>query len=243
MKPVNIPLDSVPLTGPVGDALGVPVSLINDCAGAVLGERWFGGGQGVDNLAYVTIGTGIGGGAIVDGHLLLGNDGNAAEVGHFVIDYEGRLTCGCGKKGHWEAYCSGKNIPNFVRMRVKEMDARRVQASLLYKRLGGSLSNLTSEDLFSAAKSGDALSLQLVEEIGRLNAMGFANIVNAYEPSLITVGGAVVLRNSQLVLVPIRKHVRAYALNRVPKIMTTALGDAAGILGAVATVLEFGTCV
>jgi glucokinase len=114
-------------------------------------------------------------------------------------------------------------------MRVKQMDAKRVQAGLLSKRLGGSLSNLASEDLFRAAKNGDALSLQLVEEIGRLNAIGFANIINAYEPSLITVGGTVVLRNSQLVLEPIRKHVGVYALNRVPKIMATPLGNDAGI--------------
>ena len=121
------------------------------------------------------------------------------------------------------------------------MDQKRVEGSLLFRKLRGKLSNLSSKDLFSAAKNGDALSLQLVREIVTLNAIGFANIVNAYDPSLITVGGTVVLRNKRLVLAPIKKHVGEYALNRVPKIMATPLGGDAGIYGAAATVLEFSS--
>jgi glucokinase len=241
IQPTNIPLDVVPLTGPVSDALGVPAYLVNDGTAGVLGERRFGAGQRVDNLVYVAIGTGIGGGAIVDGHVLLGKDGNAVEIGHFVIDYEGRLTCGCGKKGHWEAYCCGRNIPNFVRMRLTEVDSEVVSESLLCKDLDDGFANLSAQALFASAKRGVKLALQLVEEIGVLNAIGFANLVNAYDPSLITVGGAVVLQNTQLVVPPIRKHVEAYALNRVPKIMATPLGDEAGLYGAGAAVAAFSS--
>jgi glucokinase len=239
VTPANLPLDSVPITDPVGEALGVPVYLVNDCTAAVLGERRFGAGQGIDNLVHVTIGTGIGGGAIVDGHLLLGKDGNAVEIGHFVIDYEGRLTCGCGKKGHWEAYCSGRNMPNFVRMRLAAISEEIVKESLLRSELEDVSSDLSSQDLFCAAKRGDQLALQFVEEIGVLNAAGFANIVNAYDPSLITIGGSVIQENKELILPPIKAHIAEYALNREPRIALTALGKETGLYGALATVLMF----
>lgn len=239
IKPTNLPFEYVSLTKPIEEELVVPVCLINDCVGAALGESTFGAAKGLDNYVYVTISTGIGGGAIVDGTLLLGKDGNGHEVGHLTIDYNGRLTCGCGRRGHWEAYCSGRNIPNFVRMRVKEMDEKIVNESLLFKRTEGDLSGLGAADLFFAAKSKDNVSLQLVEEIGVLNAIGFANVINAYDPSLITVGGTVTLKNKKMILSPIKKYVKEYAVNRVPKIMVTPLGEDAGVYGAVAVVLKY----
>jgi glucokinase len=239
INPTNLPFEYVPLTEPISEELGVPAYLVNDCTAAVLSERAFGAGKGLDNIVYITIGTGIGGGAIVDGCLLLGKDGNAVEIGHLTIDFEGRLKCGCGKNGHWEAYCSGRNIPNFARMRLKDIDKAIVEKSLIYARVKGDLSKLTSETLFSTAKEGDKLSLRLVEEIGVLNAIGFANVINAYDSSLITVGGTVTLENKKLILSPIRKYVKDYVVNRVPKIIATPLGEDVGIFGAVATVLKF----
>lgn len=239
IKPPNLPFDHVPLVKPITEKLGVPACLINDCAGAALGERMFGAAKGLDNYVYVTISTGIGCGAIVNGTLLLGKDGNGHEVGHFVIDYEGKLVCGCGRRGHWEAYCSGRNIPNFVRMRLKELPAKTVKTSLLFERIGSDLSKLTAADLFAAAKKGDSLSLNLVTEVGVLNAIGFANVINAYDPSLITVGGTVTLKNRKLILSPIKKYVGDYAVNRVPKIMVTPLGEDVGVYGAVAAALRY----
>ena len=241
INPTNLPFDYVPLTGPISEQLSVPAFLTNDCTAAVLGEREFGAGKGLDNLVYITMGTGIGGGAIVDGHLLLGKDGNAVEIGHITIDYEGRLECGCGKRGHWEAYCSGRNIPNYVRMRLEEIDEELKRQSLLFKKIKGEVSQLRSQDLFEAAKRGDKLSLQLVEEIGVLNAIGFANVINAYDPSLITVGGTVALKNEELILPPIRKYVKNYAVNRLPKIIVTPLGENIGIYGGISMVLKFKT--
>jgi len=241
INPTNLPFDYVPLTGPISEQLSVPAFLTNDCTAAVLGEREFGAGRGLDNLVYITMGTGIGGGAIVDGHLLLGKDGNAVEIGHITIDYEGRLECGCGKRGHWEAYCSGRNIPNYVRMRLEEIDEELKRQSLLFKKIKGEVSQLSSQDLFEAAKRGDKLSLQLVEELGVLNAIGFANVINAYDPSLITVGGTVALKNEELILPPIRKYVKNYAVNRLPKIIVTPLGENIGIYGGISMVLKFKT--
>jgi glucokinase len=239
VKPPNLPFDQVPITGPVAEKLGVPTYLINDCTAAVLGEREFGAGRRVKNLVYITIGTGIGGGAIVDGHLLWGKDGNAVEVGHFSIDAQERLPCGCGKRGHWEAYCSGNNIPNFIELRIGEMKDAFVKQSFLRKDMKGRVSNLAAEDLFAAARRGDRLSLRLVDEIGTLNAMGFANVINAYDPSLIAVGGSVALRNRNLVLSPIIDKVKDHVcVNRLPKILPTLLGEDVGVYGAVAAVRE-----
>ena len=238
-KPPNLPFERIPVTKPITEQLGIPARLINDCAGAVLGENMFGAAKGLDNCVYVTISTGLGCGAIVNGTLLSGKDGNAHEVGHFVIDYQGRLTCGCGRRGHWEAYCSGRNIPNYVRMRLKEMRGKVVRENLLFRRLEGDLSRLVAADLFACAKKGDSLSLKLVNEIGVLNAMGFANVTNAYDPSLITVGGAVTLRNKKMILSPIKKYVKDYAINRIPRIMATPLGEDVGLYGAVASALKY----
>ncbi len=235
VKPTNLPFKYVPLTKPVSEELKVPTYLLNDCTAAVLGEKVFGAGKNIDNLVYVTISTGIGGGAIVDGHLLIGKDGNAHEIGHFTIDLEERLVCGCGKRGHWEAYCSGRNIPNYIKMRCKEIDESIVKGSPLYTKLKG---NLSSKDLYDNAKIGDKLSQQLVEEIGKLNAIGFANVINAYDPQLITVGGSVTLNNKKLVLTPIKKQVKNHAINRIPKIIATPLGENIGLYGAIAAVIK-----
>jgi len=235
VDPTNIPFRRVSLTDPVRSELEIPVYLINDCTAAVLGEREFGAGRKTDDLVYVTIGTGIGGGAIVDGHLLLGKDGNAAEIGHMVVDPAGKLKCGCGKRGHWEAYCSGKNIPNFVRMRLEEIGGKMVKKSIL-SRYG---SSMVSKHLFDGARSGDRISLKLVEEIGVFNAIGIANVVNVYDPSLITMGGSGVLKARELVMGPIKAHLKKYTRNRIPKIRITPLSEDVGLYGAVAAVLRY----
>jgi len=239
IHPTAIPFDCVPITKPISEDLDTQSCLINDAAGAALGEKMFGAAKGLDNYAYITISTGIGCGAIVNGTLLLGKDGNAHEVGHIVIDYEGRLTCGCGRRGHWEAYCSGSNIPNFIRMRLRDEPRKDVEESLLLKMAGEDPSRLRATDLFTAARKADRISAKLVEEIGVLNAIGFANVINAYDPSLITVGGTVTLKNRAMILNPIRKHVKDYALNRIPKITITLLGDDVGLYGAIAAALTY----
>jgi len=239
VNPTNLPFKFIPLTKPISSKLKSPVHLLNDCTAGVIGEKQFGAGKGLKNLVYITLSTGIGGGAIVDDHLLLGKDGNAVEIGHFTIDYTGKLKCGCGKRGHWEAYCSGRNIPNFVRMTLKEIGKDEVSNSLLFKTLEGDFSKLTSEHLFNVAKSGDNLSLELVEEIGRLNAIGFANIINAYDPSLITVGGSIALKNRGLVIPPIKRFIENYTRNRIPKIILTPLTEDVCLYGAIAAVFTF----
>ncbi len=230
----NYPFNHIPVTGPLTEEFNVPARIVNDCAAAVLGEQTFGAGKGLSNLVYVTLSTGLGGGAIVDGHLLMGKDGNAPEIGHLTIDPDSPLVCGCGGRGHWEAYSSGANIPKFARELLKEMDAGH---SLLME-LAGSPEAITSEMVFEAAKKGDHVALRIVEEVGRVNAVGFANIVNAFDPELITVGGSIALNNPELILNPIHENIDRHLINRRPEIMITPLGEDAVLYGALALAIK-----
>jgi glucokinase len=237
VNPPNLRVGVIPIVEGIEKHFNVPVRLLNDCVAAVLGEKRFGAGRNLENIVYVTISTGIGGGAIVDGHLLLGKDGNAHEVGHIVVDKDGLIECGCGKRGHWEAYCSGSGMVKYAGLLLKEwgVDPNR---SSLKKYFQEDFSKATSKILFDAAKEGDALALRIIEKTGLLNAIGFANIINAYDPELITVGGSVALFNSELILDPVKKNVSKYAMNRLPEITITPLGEDVVLYGALAAALE-----
>ncbi len=230
----HLSFDRIPLVKPLRKAFKVPVYLANDCVAGVIAEKKFGLGRNCRNLVYVTLSSGIGAGVYVDNHLLFGKDGNAHEVGHITIDQTGNLLCGCGKKGHWEAYCGGDNIADFVKYQLKSKPHGQVQKSVLVNATQGYMQRLSPKGLFDLARSGDKLALDIVQEIGRLNAIGFANLVEAYDPELITVGGAIALANSKLVVEPIRQMIRHYCLNRIPKIKITQLREDIVLKGAIA---------
>ena len=235
-RPANLPIERIEIVKPLSEEFRVPTYLVNDCVAAVIGERYFGAGREDENLVYITISTGIGCGAYVNGHLLLGKDGNAHEVGHMVVDAEGKLICGCGKRGHWEAYSSGSGIPQLARLIISQ-DREAFEGSLLYEKSGGDPGNLDAKMIYDSAKEGDALSLRIVREAGRYNAIGVANVINVYDPSLITMGGSVTLNNVDLVLGPIREMVSDYLINRPATIKVTPLGEDVGLYGAVALAL------
>ena len=234
-SPANLPYDFVPLVDPISSRHGVRVALVNDASAAALGERRFGAGRGCDDLVYVTLSTGIGGGAIVDGHLISGKDGNAAEIGHIVVDPGERLPCGCGGRGHWEAYCSGRGIPNLASLMAEEGFGSAQEGAT---GRGARTGTTDAASIFRRAAGGDGMALTVVEEVGRMNALGVANAVNMFDPSLVTIGGGVALNNQSMIVNPIRKLVPSYSINRAPEIRITPLGDNAGLLGALC--LAFG---
>ncbi len=236
VSPSNIPLETVPLADPLGAKFQTPVELLNDGISAVLAESKYGYGQPYDNIVYVTISTGIGGGVIMDGNLLFGKNGNAAEIGHFTIDEEEKLKCGCGCRGHWESYCSGSNIPGFVEMKMEERSLERKESPLAQAREDG-FESFRSKDLFDLAEKGDELARELVQELGRLNAIGFATVTEAYDPELITVGGGVALNNPDLILSPIKSKISNHTQNEVPEIRITPLGEENVLYGAIAMAL------
>ncbi len=231
----NLPFNNIPIRDPIEKAFKVPIHFLNDCSAAVLGEKMFGLGDGIDNLAYITISSGIGCGAYVNGTLITGKDGNAAEMGHTCIDLSGTLECGCGRKGHWEAYCSGNNIPNYVKFWIKNNDAQAdFEKSKLGKLSNRNLENVNAKMVYGAAKEGDEICLKIVEKLGLLNAIGIANVIAAYDPELITIGGSVTLNNTKLVLEPIKRFIKDLSVNRIPEIKVTPLGHDIVLYGALA---------
>jgi glucokinase len=214
------------------DRLGKPVTLLNDAVAAALAERFIGAGRGHDNLIYVGIGTGIGGGAVVDGRLLIGKDGNAHEMGHMIIDIDGRLECSCGGRGHWEAYTSGSGIPNFARLLAEMYQGKTPFLNRVKSR------RIEAKAVFDYARRGDGFAKFVLDESATVNAMAFANLVDLYDPSIISVGGGVALKNPDLVVSPIAARLARYAFNAPPNVVSTPLGEDAPLLGAILSVFK-----
>lgn len=236
-SPPNVPFRNVEIVTSLEKALNIKVFLINDAVAAVWAEKIYGVGRSFRNIVYITLSTGIGAGVIVDDNLLIGKDGNAHEVGHMVIDSSGSMRCRCGGYGHWEAYCSGVNIPMFIEKLLREKYVHEVMESSLFEEVRRG--TLTTEVLFNHAKHGDGLALKLIEdEIGRLNAAGVASVVNCYDPEIVLLGGAIALNNEKLIIKPIIMHMDKYLTNRKPIIMLTDLGEDVVLKGAIALVSQ-----
>jgi glucokinase len=233
--PANLPdsIDRIPLTGPVSELVDSSrVYLHNDTAAGVIGERFY-AEQTPDDMAYLTISTGIGAGVCSDGRVLAGWDGNAGEVGHYVVDPQGRLTCGCGKAGHWEAYCAGGNIPRYARLLAE--DDPDVDTALPLQD-----PEFDAADVFAHADD-DAFAAHVVDQLAHWNAIGVTNLVHAFAPIVVSVGGAVALNNESLVVDPIRERIADMVMTNVPDVQLTTLGDAAVVKGALASALTRGT--
>ena len=237
LNPPNAPFRNVEIVDIMENELSCEVILVNDAVAAVWAEKTFGTGRQFKNIVYLTISTGIGAGVVVDNHLLLGKDGNAHEVGHIVVDYHGILRCGCGGYGHWEAYCSGRNIPRYVKYLIENKYKSYLRNSMLYKDYVED--SITSEKLYHYAKCGDELSYRIVcDDIGKLNAAGIASVINCYDPELLILGGSIVLNNVELVVKPILKYLNMYLTNRPPRIEVTSMGDDVVLKGAIAVVVN-----
>jgi len=226
INPPNMNFKFVPMAEPLKKTFRLPVHLANDCNIGVLGEKYFGAGKKTENLVYITMSSGIGGGAIVNGNLLLGKDGSAAEVGHMIVDTEYNLLCSCGKgKGHWEAYASGNNIPKFFRAWAKK---KRKKINFHYRK---------ATDIFAAVRKKDKVTLEFMEELGRMNGRVLSNVIAAYDPELIIFGGAVMLNNGDLVLKYAKKYIDKFL--RWPKLKVSSLGENAPLLGAAALIFGY----
>jgi glucokinase len=226
----NLDVKNINVVDPMEKRYGVDVSLLNGEVAAVMAEKLLGAGKNLSNIAHLRFGIGIGCGFILNDRVLLGKEGNAHEVGHCTIDAFGKMRCGCGATGHWEAYCSHYGVPNFA----KELLATK------YKNVKSklrSVKNLTVEKVYEMAHSDD-VAAKIVEEVGRLNAIGVANIIDGYDPELISIGGKTAMDNQEAVLRPILKHVKSHVINKMPKIIISPLGEQASLYGAVADFLD-----
>jgi glucokinase len=232
--PANLPdsIDRIPLTGPLSVLLETDrVYLHNDTNAGVIGER-FHSDRNPDDMVYVTISTGIGAGVCVDGNVLSGWDGNAGEIGHMTLDPQGFVTCGCGKDGHWEGMCSGKNLPHYAR-RLHEEDP--VDTVLPVED-----PDFSAKDIFDHVED-DEFARHVVNQFNHWNAMGIASIIQAYAPIVVYIGGAVALRNPEHVVDPVREVMDDMVMINVPDIRLTELGDEVVVKGALASAMTAGT--
>lgn len=225
---LGVGIDRVPLTAPLSNLLDADVTLVNDADAGVIGERFY-ADRSPDDMVYLTVSSGIGAGVAVDGHVLSGWDGNAAEVGHTTVEIGG-LECGCGVAGHWEAYCSGNNIPRHARY-VYETEAVSTDMTL---------DDIEARDVFAAAGS-DPLADRVLGRIREFNAAGVADLVHAYAPLVVYVGGAVARNNPEQVVDPLRERLPELVMANVPDIRLTSLGDEAVVRGALAAAITSGT--
>ena len=219
----------VPLRGLLREGLGLPVWLENDANAAALGELRFGAGRGLRHLVYVTVSTGIGGGVIVDGRILHGHRGLAAEIGHMTIRANGPA-CSCGNIGCWEALASGSALDR----RAAGLVA--CGTPTLMASLAGN-SPATARIAQRAAQAGDTAALALLDDEAALLGEGIANLLHLYAPEIVVIGGGVAaclpLMQSRIVAVA---RTRAMPPYRDIPISAAALGRHAGLVGAASVV-------
>ncbi|ELZ24245.1 glucokinase [Halosimplex carlsbadense 2-9-1] len=234
-NPANLPdtIDRIPLTGPVGELVDSDdIYLHNDTTAGVIGERFY-SDRNPDDMIYLTISSGIGAGVCVDGEVVGGWDGNAGEVGHMTVDPQGFMTCGCGIDGHWEAYCSGNNIFRYAQ---ELHDRDPVETSMPLES-----ADFSSADVFAHAEEGDDFAEYVLDQMTQWNVVATANMIHAFAPLVIYVGGAVTLNNPDRILDPIRERLDAVVFGNVPDVQLTTLGDDVVVKGALASAMTAGT--
>lgn len=228
IKTPNLGWTNYPMRDRISGLLELPASLDNDANCATYGEWWRGAGRGTRSMAGVTLGTGIGGGLILDGRLLHGASGVAGELGHTTINFTGRR-CACGNYGCLEAYASGPNIAARAREGIEAGDR-----SILVDLVDGDLSRITAQTVYDALLRGDEHAQAVMLETAKILGAGIANLVNLFNPEVVVIVGGVTRAGDHL-FTPLRSEVRRRAFDvavEACRIVPGELGDAAGVIGA-----------
>lgn len=204
----------------------LPVYLGNDANVAALGEVLAGAAKGLKNVIMVTLGTGVGGGIIIDGQVYEGASSAAGELGHMIIERNG-VPCTCGRKGCWEAYAS---VTALIRQTKAAMEQH--PDSIMNRT---SMDQVTGRTAFDGAKQGDAAALQVVDEYQEFISEGIADVINVFRPEMVVVGGGI-CKEGDYLLDPVREKVEARVFGKglLPetKIVAATLGNDAGLIGA-----------
>lgn len=226
----NIDWLDEPLAEAVGKRVDLPVVVENDANAAAWGEYRFGAGEDTDDLLFVTVGTGVGGGIVHRGMVVRGGFGAAAEIGHIRMVPEGRL-CGCGQRGCLEQYASGRALVSDARSRAESDDA---QAAPLLA-LAGDVDAITGQMITGLARQGDPMCIDLLRDVGQWLGEGLATLAAVLDPSVIAIGGGVA-DAGDLLLGPVRhafeEHLPAREHRKIAELRLAALGNEAGIIGA-----------
>ena len=209
---------------------GMQVKAGNDANVAALGECWKGGGKGCSNMVMATLGTGVGGGIIIDGKVLYGTHGAGGEIGHMVLNKQEREACGCGKHGCVEQYCSATGV---VRIAKRYLENSR-EPSILR-----STSVLTAKDVFDAGKNGDPAAQAILEQVYAYMGEFLANICNVVDPEVVVLGGGV-SKAGAVLLEGAKRHFDKWVFHgaREVRFALATLGNDAGAYGAFKLVLD-----
>lgn len=227
----NLGWRNFPLRDLISNEIGLEAALDNDANAAALGEYWLGAGRDVRHLLAVTLGTGIGGGVVMDGRIYHGASDVAGEIGHMTIDSTGRR-CNCGNYGCLEAYASG---PAIAARAVEGLESDA--ASVLPEMVDGDLSRITAATVYDAIVAGDLYAKDVMRETAKLLGTGVANLINILNPELVVISGGVT-RAGEHLFEPLRAEVRKRAFREAAdacRIVSSELGDMAGVVGAAAT--------
>jgi glucokinase len=224
----NLGWRNFPLRDLVSERLGFAATLDNDANCATFGEWWMGAGKPYDSLVGITLGTGIGGGLVINGEMIHGASDAAGELGHMTIDFTGRK-CKCGNYGCLEAYCSGPNIAARAREGIEAGFESRIT-----ELVGGNLDRITAATVYEAAVLDDPFANEVVAETARILGAGIANLINLLNPQAIVIAGGVT-RAGEHLFGPLRSEVRRRAFRTAAEacaILPAALSDTAGVVGA-----------
>lgn len=229
LKCVNLGWGVFNVEDELAKLVGFPVKAGNDANVAALGEMWQGGGKGHDNLVMVTLGTGVGGGIILNGKMLFGVNGAGGEIGHICVDESETEVCGCGNKGCLEQYTSATGVVRLARRALNTT----TKASAIRE-----LDELTAKDVFDAAKNGDELALEIVEKHGQILGRTLAQIACVVDPEVFVIGGGV-SRAGDILTETVAKYFERYAFHacRGTQFALAVLGNDAGIYGAARSIL------
>ncbi len=229
-KAVNLDWDQdVDLEGELSGLTGLKVKVGNDANVAALGEMWKGGGQGYKDMVLVTLGTGVGGGIIVNGRMLVGYLGAGGEIGHIHIEDGEPDACGCGNHGCFEQYASATGVVRLASRALLNSD----QESVLRN------SAITAKTVFDAAKDGDALALEIIDEYGRYLGKGLSIISGICNPEAFVIGGGV-SKAGEILFHVSEKYYQEYVFHAGRKVQfkLATLGNDAGIYGSAKLILE-----
>ncbi|WP_339060404.1 ROK family glucokinase [Tepidibacillus marianensis] len=226
----NLHWADIPIKRILEEKLQVPVQIENDGNIAAIGEAWMGAGKGYKYVVMATIGTGIGAGIIIDGQILHGKNGMAAELGHIPISNRG-IQCGCGNFGCLETVSSATGM---IRM-AKEIVEQRKE-SMLTREYKSQLDQLTAKSIFDAAKENDREAIEIIQVAAHLLGKALATVANLFDPEIIIIGGGV-SKTGDILFQPIREAFHEHGLNDIVEniaVVPATLGNTAGIIGAAA---------
>ena len=229
-KCINLGWGKFDITGEFQKLVGFPVRAGNDANVAALGEFWKGGGRGTRSMVMITLGTGVGGGIVLDGKLLCGEHGAGGEIGHLVLNRHETERCNCGKYGCVEQYCSATGI---VRLAKKALGASELDSPLR------EIETLTCKDIFDAGKEGDAVALEILERVYGYLGQLVGLVCSTLDPQAVVIGGGV-SKAGEVLLEGIRSHYRTYTFHAATdeEFRLASLGNDAGACGAFKLALD-----